>query len=283
MASNGAVDELSELEPRQDTDFAAAGRQILAEVDRGHGPADSKPTAHHCGVIPPRLTVNYGAYEPADAIWRHPVSGALLLVGDKNIAHSTAGLEARKVHRIVHCQSTDGWCPFENDPKFRYLKFPVGEFRSRRDHLDISKGGEATLQFFDPLFEFVDFELTRGNNVLIHCLAGAHRAGTCGVACLMYFYHRYQTRGRTKNAKSATSEEAVKPGWHTSPLASALPVSCATTAGAVAYARGRRPIINPAGYLPVLLVALERTLAGEQLPSPRALQREMVVNFNFAC
>ena len=36
------------------------------------------------------------------------------------------------------------------------------------------------------LIDFVDAEMQAGRNVLIHCLAGAHRAGTAGVACLMY-------------------------------------------------------------------------------------------------
>ena len=40
--------------------------------------------------------------------------------------------------------------------------------------------------YFAPLFQFVEGELSAGNNVLIHCLAGAHRAGTAGVACLMH-------------------------------------------------------------------------------------------------
>jgi protein-tyrosine phosphatase len=37
------------------------------------------------------------------------------------------------------------------------------------------------------MFDFVESELLAGRNVLIHCLAGAHRAGTAGTSCLMYF------------------------------------------------------------------------------------------------
>ena len=44
----------------------------------------------------------------------------------------------------------------------------------------------AVLEFFKSLFVFLDDELGQGNSVLIHCLAGAHRAGTAGVASLMY-------------------------------------------------------------------------------------------------
>lgn len=41
-------------------------------------------------------------------------------------------------------------------------------------------------QYFQPVFEFVDGALARGCNVLIHCHAGAHRAGSTGVAYLMH-------------------------------------------------------------------------------------------------
>ena len=40
--------------------------------------------------------------------------------------------------------------------------------------------------YFRVLFDFVDRELGGGRSVLVHCLAGAHRAGTAGTACLMH-------------------------------------------------------------------------------------------------
>ena len=45
---------------------------------------------------------------------------------------------------------------------------------------------KGILRFFYPFLNFVEKELEAGNSVLIHCLAGAHRAGTSGVAWLMY-------------------------------------------------------------------------------------------------
>ena len=45
----------------------------------------------------------------------------------------------------------------------------------------------AVATFFAPLFDFLDSEMAAGNVVLIHCLAGAHRAGSAGVATLMYY------------------------------------------------------------------------------------------------
>lgn len=40
--------------------------------------------------------------------------------------------------------------------------------------------------YLAPFFKFVDGALAAGHGVLIHCLAGAHRAGTAGVAYLMH-------------------------------------------------------------------------------------------------
>lgn len=76
------------------------------------------------------------------------------------------------------CQTNDGKCHFEGDPSFRYLKFPIGLWGTEM------RG--TALEFFKPLFDFVENETAQGNSVLIHCLAGAHRAGTAGVACLMH-------------------------------------------------------------------------------------------------
>lgn len=46
--------------------------------------------------------------------------------------------------------------------------------------------GTAVQAFMQPLFDFIDEATSQGNNVLIHCLAGAHRAGSAGIAYLMH-------------------------------------------------------------------------------------------------
>jgi len=45
--------------------------------------------------------------------------------------------------------------------------------------------------FMAPMFSFVEHAIVRGESVLVHCLAGAHRAGTTGCACLVHFAGRY--------------------------------------------------------------------------------------------
>jgi hypothetical protein len=71
-------------------------------------------------------------------------------------------------------------------------------------------GGTDILQFFDPMVRFVDEAVAKGGGVLIHCVAGAHRAGTTTCAFLM---HR-------NNALSV--------------------------GGAIAHCKARRPVVDPA-------------------------------------
>ena len=74
--------------------------------------------------------------------------------------------------------------------------------------------------FTDPLWAFIDSALDKGSSVLVHCLAGAHRAGTTGCACLMHY-------GKMKH------KDAIK------------------------SAKQLRPIIDPIGQLPQFLMLLE--------------------------
>ena len=44
---------------------------------------------------------------------------------------------------------------------------------------------EEVVAFFAPAHTFIDKALEQGQNVMVHCLAGAHRAGTTGVSYMM--------------------------------------------------------------------------------------------------
>ena len=50
---------------------------------------------------------------------------------------------------------------------------------------DRPKRSASVLAFTAQVFDFVEAAVASGGAVLIHCLAGAHRAGTTGVLCLM--------------------------------------------------------------------------------------------------
>lgn len=179
-------------------DYAEAGRLLLSRVNL------------QSGLAPQR-------YAPFNVIYQHPETGGKVYVGNATAASNRKVLdEMGGCRRIVFCQDGDGSKHFEEDPEFRYLTFPIGRWRSH-----INRKPNEVLNFFTPLFNFLDAELSEGQNILIHCLAGAHRAGTAGIASLMYLCEM-------------DKEEATD------------------------AAKKLRPAINPIGDFPVLLELLER-------------------------
>jgi protein tyrosine phosphatase len=48
------------------------------------------------------------------------------------------------------------------------------------------RGAAAQCAFIEKMFSWVDGALDGGGSVLVHCLAGAHRAGTTGILLLMH-------------------------------------------------------------------------------------------------
>ena len=203
-------------------DFAEEGRKLLARVNMQQHDNDDDN-----GIETP---LSIQRYAWSNAIYQHPKNpNCKLYVGNYMSASSMDALNNSMNHcrRIVFCQSSrDGVKHFESNPEFMYLDFPIGMWRS---YLPMNKRTPHDVyQFFKPLFEFLDTELLQNNNsVLIHCLAGAHRAGTAGIASLMYL----------------TNMSAID---------------------ATRTAQTLRPIINPISDFPYLLNLLEQGLEEEE-------------------
>lgn len=194
-----------------EVDYVEEGRRLLEAV--------------HLGDLNAPLR-----YSPCDPLWRHPSTGAVLYVGNAAVASSRESLKKLNITRIVNCQDTDGRNYFEDDPELRYLRFLIGRWREVRAVRD---AGDGTWRFWEPYFSFVLESLNSGQNVLVHCLAGAHRAGTAGVAALMLL-------------QSWGPEQAT------------------------AAAKRLRPAIDPIGGFPELLKMLDHARSGRQdaLPLP---------------
>jgi protein-tyrosine phosphatase len=60
----------------------------------------------------------------------------------------------------------------EANPSFPYLRFPVAHWFK-----EDTETHEAVLEYFGRCHGWVQEALNGGSGVLIHCLAGAHRAG----------------------------------------------------------------------------------------------------------
>ena len=130
----------------------------------------------------------------------------------------------------MNCQGRTGDNYFEKDKKFKYLRFGISE------DLMITKlkTPKDIYDFLAPLHGFIDRSLTSGENVMVHCLAGAHRAGTAGVSYMM------------KEGKMSYVQ-------------------------AVTVAKQLRPCVDPMGHLEQLLLKLEWA---EQLKIAKQLQSE---------
>uniref|UniRef100_A0A6U5B349 protein-tyrosine-phosphatase n=1 Tax=Hemiselmis andersenii TaxID=464988 RepID=A0A6U5B349_HEMAN len=156
-------------------------------------------------------------YRPLDAIWRHPRTGGTIFVGNVEAASNMDVLKNNRITYVVNC--TDSMPLYhEKTGKIRYHRFDIaGWWR----HLGKGFGNEATKEFIKPVFTFIGDAVSQGNNVLVHCLAGAHRAGTTGCACLMHY-------------------------------------GGLSVGSSIAAAKKLRPVIDPIGGLPELLAKIEK-------------------------
>ena len=118
-------------------------------------------------------------YNNLDIVWTHP-SGASIYVGNINAAQTRSILDSHNVTHVVNCQDVKSRNFFEKDPKMSYFRFPVS-YWWRAPGMDTDEG---VLAFFAPLFGWITAALEKGCNVMVHCLAGAHRAGTTGPVCI---------------------------------------------------------------------------------------------------
>lgn len=167
--------------------------------------------------LDPSSTKNEG-FNALDPLWRHPETGGTFFVGNQTAAANLGLLQQHKITHVVNC--TDNMPLYhEASGKIRYFRFDITSFYRR------VKTDEDAAPFVQPMLDFVGAALEDGKNVMAHCLAGAHRAGTTGCICLMHF-------------AQLSNREAV-------------PV-----------AKRCRPIIDPIGDFPELLAKLERTWRG---------------------
>ena len=89
-----------------------------------------------------------------------------------------SGLQARGITSVVNC-TTNIECFHKGT--LDYFTFDIAYWRRQAA---ISK---ELINFIKPVLEFITDVINRGESVLVHCLAGAHRAGTTGIICLMHF------------------------------------------------------------------------------------------------
>eukprot|EP00300_Choanocystis_sp_HF-7_P018539 c20068_g1_i3.p1 GENE.c20068_g1_i3~~c20068_g1_i3.p1 ORF type:complete len:240 (+),score=50.57 c20068_g1_i3:25-744(+) len=117
------------------------------------------------------------AYRNLDLVWCHPTSQGKVYCGNLTAARSLPILTSHGITHILNCQERDSQNFHEEDPTFTYKRMPVATWFS-------SEQRQVAAKFLEHL-AFVTEAVEHGHNVLIHCFAGAHRAGTATVAFLM--------------------------------------------------------------------------------------------------
>ena len=211
-------------------DYDALGREVIAGSHSAHADGAGRGNA---AIISPEIrrllvAVNFPPDTPGGARWgnldpvfRHPDSGACVFIGNTTAAKSKELLLEHGITRVVNCKDPDDPCWHENDAEFQYLRFPIAY------HWRVLGGNsndpKKILSYFSTLFDWVDLQLAKGKSVLIHCLAGAHRAGTTGISYVMH-------------AGGLNMTDAIK------------------------ICQRQRPVVNPIGSFPDLLSRLNAAL-----------------------
>lgn len=190
-------------------------------------------TAHFNAEGRKILAAPSGRYNDMDIIWRHPKNetGAIY-VGNESAAYGPEDkLLAKGITHVVNCtddmpnfcerQITHPPHPTAHLPRLKYLRWNVAYWQSAGNmKLEQPATSKMIADFVGTLLDFVEDAVDNGGSVLVHCLAGAHRAGTTGCLLLMHFL-------------SLSAADAIK------------------------EAKRLRPVINPIGSLPLLLSSFE--------------------------
>mmetsp|Transcript_23966 Transcript_23966/g.24207 ORF Transcript_23966/g.24207 Transcript_23966/m.24207 type:complete len:257 (+) Transcript_23966:67-837(+) len=120
-----------------------------------------------------------------DPIWKHPTTGGTIYVGNQSAAENLKMLQSKGITHVVNCTAgqASSQIPNYHERTLRYYRFPISYWSNY-----VRPNDDASVQaFLNPVFEFIDSATNNGDSVLVHCLAGAHRAGTTGILCLMNY------------------------------------------------------------------------------------------------
>ena len=171
------------------------------------------------------INTGLGKTPNLNPIWRHPKTGATVFVGNAEAAGDGLTpdglLNKLCIDHIVDCRcvSKDGYASgdpvllagqqssllkprrrfrFEIENYWRFCCSAKGELVacqgcqsahapcSDKTHTRLIESSRGAHLYFAPVMHWIDTATKNGRNVLIHCLAGAHRAGSTAVAFLMH-------------------------------------------------------------------------------------------------
>ena len=154
-----------------DINFEREGEKLLAQLAKQNQALD----------FGRRTNTSGGKYADLHLLYEDQRTGGRVYCGNICASKNLNTLRQHNISNVVNCQGKATANTFENEEKFSYKRFRVAHWKR------ITKQrGCTALEFAMPTFKFIDAAVGRGEGTLIHCLAGAHRAGTTTVAYLMY-------------------------------------------------------------------------------------------------
>merc|ERR1712156_968804 len=115
-------------------------------------------------------------YNPLDIIYKSK-SGGCIYVGGERAARDLEILKEKDI-KAYHTGLLS------------YYNFNIAWWRKY-----VGKSEKDLVSFLSPVLKYIDTEIEAGRNVFVHCLAGAHRAGTTAIICLMHFAGLESSKG----------------------------------------------------------------------------------------
>lgn len=135
----------------------------------------------------PSFFISRLGYSPWSVLFKDGKTGSKLFVGGQKAASDEKFIKENNIKTIVNCTARGGM----DFGEIEYLRVPIAtwDVSLRFKFNDLTQSEEfrsvELLRFVDSFLDVVDASLERGCSVLIHCVAGAHRAGTVAVLFIM--------------------------------------------------------------------------------------------------
>jgi len=121
--------------------------------------------------------------EPSvDAVFE--CNSAQVLIGDMATRQSPEKMREHNIKRVVDCLEPGAFAHIirEEFDDIEYLEFPIALW----EEIPGNRKDEGIAKILAPLLGFVAEAIEKGESVMVHCYAGAHRAGTAGILSVMH-------------------------------------------------------------------------------------------------